>query len=500
MSRFRASWSVALLLLAPGIAPGQQSIIPVVAVHERQPEISSETLARLASMGGDPRDFKVWLYFRDKGVTEGAALSAVLDATEASLDPHAAARRAKVFGPRLVDAYDLPVHAGYLERVEELGATLLHESRWLNAVSARGSLAALHEIAALPFVRKITFVAVGRRSPPPAPPLPPLPPGPDRTDHTGRLTFDYGPSRDQLEEINVFAAHRRGLSGAGVRIAFLDTGYWRDHPCFQRLLADRRLIAQWDFINGDAETQDEPGDPAGQHNHGTSTLSLVAGFQEGELIGTAYDAQILLAKTEDVSSETPVEEDYWVAGAEWAERRGADVLSSSLSYIAWYDYSDMDGETAVTTIAADLAASRGVVVCVAAGNWGTQDWYYIGAPADGDLLLAVGASQPDGSMWDDSSHGPTFDGRVKPEVVARGALTYTAVVPGGHGGTDLFRYLDGTSMACPLVAGAAALVLEAHPTWTPAEVRDALIRTADNYGSPDDHRGYGRIDVTAAID
>ena len=493
--------ALAAFALVAVSARAQQFTVPERWNRQRQPEVTARTFATLLESDRDASKIKVWISFTDKGLASEQERSAALAAAANDLDAHSAARRARVFGQVLVDEFDLPLCESYLETLESQGVELLHQSRWLAAVSARAPLEVLARVAKLPFVRSIRLVASARRRANPTLPPPPPPPAPPWGGLEGSRThLDYGPSLGQFEEIHIVSAHRRGLSGAGVRIAFLDTGYWRDHPCFQRMLAEGRLLDQWDFIGRDGETQDEAGDPAGQHNHGTSTLSLVAGYEEGELIGAAYGAQFLLAKTEDVSSETPVEEDYWVAAAEWAERRGADVLSSSLSYTEWYDYSDMDGETAVTTLAADIAVSRGVVVCVAAGNWGTQDWYYIGAPADCKSGIAVGASQPDGSMWDDSSHGPTFDGRIKPEVVARGALTYTAVVPGGHGGSDLYRELDGTSVACPLVAGAAALILEANPTWTPAEVRAALIETADTFDTPDDHRGYGRIDVTAAID
>ena len=279
----------------------------------------------------------------------------------------------------------------------------------------------------------------------------------------------------------------------------LDTGYFRDHPAFEQILLDGRLIDQWDFINNDGETQNETGDPEGQDYHGTTTWSLVGGFTEGELVAPAYGAEFLLAKTEDISMEDPIEEDNWVAAAEWADLNGADIISSSLAYIDWYTYEDLDGDTAVTTIGADVAASRGILVCTAAGNYGTQDWYYIGAPADADSIIAVGATEPNGDMWWDSSHGPTYDGRTKPEVCARGSLTYAATIPGGHGGPEEFRHFDGTSVATPMVAGCAALLMEARPSLSAMEVREALMMTADLAHAPDNHRGWGRIDVSAAL-
>jgi subtilisin family serine protease len=485
--------SVIALTFVCGLLPFEADASRSFQVRESQPQISAATLSFLASQES-AADQKVWIYFTDKNIFNEDTYREKLTKVAASLDAHAAARRLKTLGPVLVDFRDIPVHDEYVSQLEQLGVEVVWESRWLNAVSAYGSLSTLEEIATLPFVQKITRVARGGsdRSVPAERGDAELPPVGEK------LLIDYGESFGQLDEINVVAAHDAGWSGAGVRIAMLDTGYYRDHQAFQLLLSEGRLIAQWDFINNDGETQDEPGDSEGQHAHGTTTWSVTAGYHEGELIGAAYGADYLLAKTEDTTQEDPIEEDNWMAAMEWADGLGADVISSSLIYTDWYDYSDLDGDTAVTTIAADIAASRGIVVCNGAGNYGTQDWYYIGAPADADSILAVGASEPDGSMWSDSSHGPTADGRTKPEVVARGSMTYAAAWPEDHGGEE-YRHFDGTSMSTPLVAGSAALILEAFPNWANMMVRESLMMTADNAETPDNHRGWGRIDVTAAL-
>lgn len=480
----------AALLLTPsstGVAPPPAG--GGVLVQERRPEVTQRTLAWLAA--NDAAGRKVWIYFTDKGIVDGAALDVALDEAASTLDAHESFRREKVLGARRVDFHDVPVREEYVARLGAAGLEVCRESRWLNAASVRGSLADLRRVGALPFVRAIVPVATHAPSGPA--------PGGTATgiprQHVGDL-FDYGTSRDQLDEIGVVEAHRLGYSGAGVVVAMLDTGFDWDQPAFAHIVADGRVLAQYDFVHGDGETHNEPGDDDGEHAHGTLTWSALAGLDEGELVGPAFGASFLLAKTEDITSETPIEEDNWIAAAEWADQNGADVISSSLIYKDWYDYPDMDGLTAPITIAADLAVGRGIVVCNAIGNDGTNDWYYMGAPADGFGVISVGATRADGSTADFSSHGPTFDGRIKPDVVARGDETYCAA-PAEWGGGYLF--VSGTSVACPLVAGAAALVLEAHPDWTPAEVRAALRSTADNAGAPDNDRGWGRIDVLAAI-
>ena len=467
---------------------------PGFQLRERDPASSAATIARLAAMTPeDAAQRRIWVYFTDKEIFDSATCALRLQEVTATIGEHAAARRAKVLGPDLADFHDIPVATAYLAALRAHGAEIGWPSRWLNAVSVRAPLAVMEQISRLAFVQKITLVARGRANHPRY--------GAHRPSGEERDPLDYGPSFGQLDEIAVTDAHAAGYSGAGVIVCMLDTGFNQDHPAFTELLADGRLLAQYDFINDDDNTQNEGDDPENQEAHGTLTWSIVGGFDEGELIGGAYGASFLLAKTEDISQEVPQEEDDWVAGAEWADALGADVFSSSLAYKDWYTYEDMDGNTAVTTIAADIAVGRGIVVCNSAGNYGTQDWYYIAAPADGDSVIAVGAMRPDGDMASFSSHGPTYDGRIKPEVIARGEDTVGAVRPNtipGHP-EALYWPLSGTSVAAPLVASAAALVLEAHPDWTPMMVRQALMLTADNADTPDNWRGWGLIDVMAAI-
>jgi len=253
-------------------------------------------------------------------------------------------------------------------------------------------------------------------------------------------------------------------------------------------------LAEWDFVNDDGETQNEEGDPETQHNHGTVTWSTLGGAWDGELYGPAYLASFILAKTEDVSSETQIEEDNWVAGMEWADSFGVDVISSSLCYIDWYSYSDLDGNTAVTTIAADIAAERGIVVCNAMGNSGPASGTLL-APADADTILACGAVWSDGDIASFSSRGPTYNGRTKPEVLARGVYTYCA----SPYDTTGYTQAHGTSLSTPLVGGCAAVLLSAHPDWNPVKVREALMMTAGNAQSPNNDRGWGIVDLLAAV-
>jgi hypothetical protein len=432
----------------------------------------------------------VWVYFADKGIASADQYATARADATANLTPAARARRAVLGGPDLVDYLDLAVRADYIRQVAATGVPIRTQSRWLNAVSVDATPADLERLAALPMVSRLAPVARGRRSPPP--------------DETAPLEvssaapvhlLSYGPSETQLTEIQVTDTHDLGYSGAGVIVCMLDTGYFTVHEVFDEIRSSARLIAERDFINGDWITQNEPGDPPTQHNHGTYTWSALGGTQPGELYGPAYGATFAIAKTEDVSDEQPIEEDFWVAASEWADSLGANVISSSLAYKDWYTYEDMDGNTAVTTNAADIAASRNILVANSAGNEGTSSWHYILAPADADSILACGAVNSENEVAGFSSRGPTFDGRTKPEVVARGVSTHcaTSQTPSSYGD------VSGTSLSAPLVGGSVALVMEAHPDWSAMQVREALMMTADTAANPDNDRGWGRLRVLDAI-
>ncbi|MCX6835114.1 MAG: S8 family serine peptidase, partial [candidate division Zixibacteria bacterium] len=218
------------------------------------------------------------------------------------------------------------------------------------------------------------------------------------------------------------------------------------------------------------------------------------GYAPGRLIGPAFGANFILCKTEDISSETAVEEDNWVAALEFADSVGTDVISTSLSYSDWYQYADMDGQTAVISRAASTCDALGIVMVPAAGNSGPASGT-VRAPADAFDILSVGAVDRSAIIATFSSRGPTFDGRIKPEVCAMGVETYGA----GTLSDGSYRYASGTSLAAPLVAGAACLILEARPELTPAMVRRALQGTASRSSQLDNDYGWGVIDVGKAL-
>ncbi|UCH85097.1 MAG: S8 family peptidase [Candidatus Latescibacterota bacterium] len=434
-----------------------------------------------------PSRIKTWIYFADHGESSKAELRNMLNRVQ--INQRALERRTRRSPSSLADRHDLPVNIHYIDAVRELGGEVRHESRYFNAVSAWVTSDQMQAIADLPFVRHIDRVKTGMRRVQMA----------DQStikmlQKTPRLgdTIDYGLSDAQHEMINTKPLHAEGYNGRGVRVAVFDTGFFRAHPA----LAHLNLIAEWDFINDDGYTGDDADDVEGQMTHGTFSLGILASYWPGTTMGVAWDAEYILAKTELAAQEIRSEEDDYIAALEWADALGADIVSSSLGYFYWYTKDDMDGDTALITRAVDIAASRGILVVTAAGNEGTSAWGTIIAPADADSAIAVGAVDVSGVIKEFSSRGPTADGRIKPDVVAQGQLVATLgwqEPPSPAAGS-------GTSAATPLVSGAAALILQKHPDWSPIHVRDALRATASQTDTPDNVYGWGIIDATAAAD
>lgn len=437
----------------------------------------------------------VWVRFVDKGL-EGPALARALDRVEAELSPRARARRSRTLRgePRLVDAHDLPVNAAYVDAVSSTGARLRRVSRLLNAASFDVTVEQMAAIGRLEVVAEVDLVARYRRSDASgdegdADPIESVD-MPELSTKTGE-ELHYGANQAALDQINVPLLHEAGLSGAGVTVALFDTGFELTHQCLQGV----DVIAAYDFVDDDENVGQEPDDPENSAEHGTQMLGILAGFHQGNLIGPAYGASVILARTEDIGGEARVEEDNWIAALEWAETLGVDVVSSSVGYYYWYGFEDLDGRTAPITVAADLAALRGVSVVVSAGNErGNSEWPHIIAPADGLHVIAVGGVDPSGFVTQLSSPGPTFDGRVKPDVMA---LAYGNLVPHFFL-DDLYFRTQGVDAAVPLVAGVVALLREHSPYLTPLQVAEALRETASRALLPDNDYGWGVANALAA--
>lgn len=483
-----------LVSLLFAVSPAHSRTLQLNYPSEYSREKATEVLSARASAFIDSKAVdglaKVWVFFTDRGIESKADFSRIASSVAGKLTDRALDRRAKV-GKDKVSIVDIPVSAEYVSAIENLGATLRRTSRYLNAASFEVPLAVLGEIADLPFVAEIRpMLGYKKDYSVSAELIKKL----EQDQSLAPTDFSYGASYDQLNQVNVIPAHNAGYNGAGVMVAMFDTGFRTTHRVFQNIIMSGRLIAERDFIYDDLNVDNEPEDVSSAWDHGTLTWSTLGGEWSANHYGPAFGASFVLAKTEDVRSETPVEEDNWVAALEWADSIGVDVISSSLGYTDWYSAEDYDGNTATTTVAADLAAEYGIVVCNSAGNNGPSA-SSLGAPADADSIIAVGAVYSTGGIVSFSSRGPTSDGRIKPEVCARGSGTACA----SSSGDLILTSASGTSLSCPIIGGVTALVIDAHPSWTAMQVRDAIMLTANNAANPNNNYGWGIANCWQAI-
>ena len=415
---------------------------------------------------------RYWVHFKDKGSQD-------ISEAQSALSDRALFRRMK--NSVSLNEGDIPVSQSYINELETSGVRVRAVSKWLNAASIEATPELAEQILGLNFVQSVEPFRLRRAE------------RNLRSESAALDTLPYGSSWIQNQLCGIPELHERGLSGEGVLLCMLDTGFRTSHNA----LSDLDIVATRDFIFGDSVVHNEAGqDSFGQHLHGTAVLSACAGYTDSMLIGPAFGVSVMLAKTEWTEDETQVEEDYYVAALEWADSAGADLTSSSLGYLDWYTQDQMDGHSAVTTLAVLEATRRGILVVSAAGNERESEWGTIISPADADSILAIGGTDSLGVLSTFSSPGPSADGRIKPDCAAM-----ATEVLGANGMTDEdYWRLSGTSLATPIVAGVCALIMEAHPEWTAQQVRQAILRTASQTDMPDNDLGYGVVNGPAAAD
>lgn len=446
----------------------------------------------LASFTFAQSSTKYFVFFKDKGINKTTQLlKSSFEYSQAinSLSERSIKRRIKNFGENIITFEDLPIKSEYIEAINSSGAKIVWKLKWFNAVSAYLTENQLEKISNYTFVDKIEKVKTinYKRD--------------EKLEPRLNKTFDvsdshyklnYGPSLSQVELSDVPIIHDAGFSGEGVLIGILDAGFaWQTHPALQ----SRNILAERDFVNRDNHTDD------GDADHGTAVFSLIGGFDEGNIIGPAFNAQYVLAKTENIYSETHVEEDNYAVAMEWMDSIGVDITTTSLGYNKFddgegdYTYADMDGKTTIITRASELAFSRGILTISSAGNEGSDSWKYITAPSDGFNTIAVGAVNSKGELASFSSVGPTFDGRTKPELVTQGASCYYA-----RAYLNNYKFGSGTSFAAPIASGIASQLLSAFPYLTNEQLRQILILASDNQNNPNNEYGYGLLSSKRALE
>jgi len=427
------------------------------------------------SLFGQNQAPRYWIGFTDKANTPYS-----INEPEAFLSQRAIDRRT---GQGIaITEEDLPVDPVYIDSLIQMNVEVINVSRWFNgAIVAVGEPGKLDRIRDLDYVKdsiillrpEISQVALKTTA--------------SKLD-LGSEPVDplYGPSYNQVEMLGGQVLHAAGFQGQGMLIGILDAGFSNADSLssLQPIWQDDRIVAVRDFVKDGIDIFDSD-------NHGSQVFSIIGGMTEGILHGTAPGAEFALIRTEEGASEYLVEEYNWLCGIEFADSLGVQVINSSLGYSLFDDslqnhtYADMDGMTTPVSRAASIAASKGMIVVTSAGNSGNDEWYYITAPADAKGILAVGATDSTGVITAFSSHGPSYDHRIKPDVCAQGSKNISQHSSG------TFAYCTGTSCSSPVIAGMMACLWQSQPDRDPAELIQYLIHNSSQFLSPDGEYGYG---------
>lgn len=403
-----------------------------------------------------------------------------------------------------IDTIDIPVNRRYLDSIRDSGASIHNTTKWLNgAVISVDTAVLLPDILQMSFVKDIDTVRYEVSDT--------LPVQKSKkfdfrkkeiNNHKllsgGSQRIDHGYSLNQISMLGVDKLHNAGYTGEGIMIAVLDVGFAHVDQMYslRHLFERQNIIATRDFVDGGKDVFQTG-------FHGQYVLSIMAAYSPGVYVGTAPDATYALLCSEDVSSEFPVEELYWTAAAEYADSLGADVINSSLGYTDYdypplsYTYQDMDGNSTYVTRAADIASEKGMLVVNSAGNAGNGNWFYLGAPADGDSVLAVGAVNQEAEYASFSSKGPSYDGDVKPNVAAVGEGTFFLYYDNAAS-AERVSAGNGTSFSSPLIAGSCTSLWQAYRDVSNMELKQAVERSSSQYMNPDSLLGYGIPDFQFA--
>jgi subtilisin family serine protease len=427
-----------------------------------------------------------WVYFNAKPNAQAFFNNPLSELSQRSLDRRTAQNIA-------LDIHDAPMHQPFIDQIAASnGIAVMAKSKWFNALHIQGSFEEISALSALPFVDHLDFAnralnAAGKSA---------IVQKHKKIKKSLRsaAVFNYGNSANQIQMLNGHLLHQQDYTGSGKIIAVMDGGFPNvdNASTFSRLRNNNLILGGYDYVNRSPDFYTGI-------SHGTMVLSTMGGYKDGELVGTAPDAAYYLFITEDGNNEWPLELSLWVEAAEEADRLGVDILNTSLGYTEFdnpnynFTYEDMNGTTAFISKGVDMAFSRGMISVNSAGNSGNNDWQYISAPADAVHALTIGAVNAAGNYASFSSIGPTFDGRVKPDVVAQGQQSVLSNTNGS------ITTANGTSFSGPIMAGMVACLWQALPNKTNSEIVQLIKESAHLFATPNDELGYGIPDFNLAL-
>jgi len=423
-----------------------------------------------------------WVYFSDKEDVATAIANPLSILTQEAIDR-------KNLHNVVIDEKDVPVNEAYITQIKNTtGIIVLAKSKWFNCIYVRGPETNISNLLNLDFVSSIDYADNSldtRKSIIHQKDLTPT----KNNKFVVKTIFNYGSAAQQIEQLNADYLHEQDYTGTGMTIAVMDSGFPGVNTIdgFKRIRDEGRLLDGYDFVRRDDNEFAFSGS-----SHGTQTFSDIAGYIDGQFVGTAPDAKYYLFVTEDAATEGPKEEALWVEAVERADSLGVQVINTSLGYSNGFDNpayeystSDMDGQTAFISRGANMAFEKGMLLVTSAGNTGSSSWGIITAPGDAPGTLTIGAVNSLGNYASFSSRGPTADNRVKPDVVAKGLGA--AVIRSNN----TVSTSNGTSFSSPIMAGAVACLWQAFPSMTNAEIMQLVRESASLYSNPTIQLGYG---------
>lgn len=420
----------------------------------------------------------VFVYFNDKPNKAAFYANPLSELTQKALN------RRIALGIALNDQ-DAPIEQSYIQNLQNLGFTITDYSKWLNGVAVTVNQAQVNLIKAQPFVQSVESFAKNSSLI-------------LKAQHVNKwenfeqnqktlTSFDYGSGSAQIDQINLRPLHLAGYTGTGVTIAVIDTGFptVNTGSAFSRLWTNNKIKGGYDFVTKTTNIYEST-----LNAHGTVVLGAIGGYIQDSFVGSAPDADFYLYRSENATVEIPEEELYWIEAAEEADRKGVDIITTSLGYNVFddpkysYTYAQMNGTTSFIARASQIAVNKGIFVLIAAGNSGQQPWHYILTPADNAQVFTIGSVDSAGLSSAFSSYGPNSAGAVKPDASARGTLATTV----NNGSTAT---VSGTSIATPIAAGGVACLIQAFPSMNRNTMRTQLRQTASLFPSHTDQMGYG---------
>lgn len=425
----------------------------------------------------------VFVYFKDKPNASSFLANPLSELTQKALD-----RRTNL--GITITSQDAPIESSYIQNIQNLGFTVNDQSKWLNGVAVNATAAQITQLQAESYVLKVESFVKNNPS--------------GKTakkekfpkNLSSKISFNYGNSLAQIDQVNLRTLHVQGFTGSGISIAVIDTGFptVNTGSAFARMRNNGQIKDVYNFISKNTDVYN-----TSLNNHGTNCLGIIGGYLDGTFVGAAPDANFYLYATEVGEEEIPEEELYWIQAAEEADRKGVDIISTSLGYGDFFDddrynysYAQMNGSTSFIARAAQIASEKGIIVVVAAGNEGNQTWKYISTPADNENVFTIGAVDYLGNPSVFTSYGPNSVGKVKPDASARGTSTYYTYNNASYSG-------NGTSYATPLSAGGIACLLQAIPNSINRDlVKNSLRSTASLSPGYSDQLGYGILNFGQA--